>query len=51
MDRLTAMQVFTEVAGTGSFSAAADKLDMSPAMWASWSTGWARAFCSAPPGA
>ncbi len=32
MDRLTAMQVFTEVAGTGSFSAAADKLDMSRAM-------------------
>lgn len=32
MDRLTAMQVFVEVAGTGSFSAAADKLDMSRAM-------------------
>ncbi len=32
MDRLTAMQVFVEVAATGSFSAAADKLDMSRAM-------------------
>jgi DNA-binding transcriptional LysR family regulator len=32
MDRLTAIQVFVEVAGTGSFSAAADKLDMSRAM-------------------
>jgi DNA-binding transcriptional LysR family regulator len=32
MDRLAAMQVFVEVAGTGSFSAAADKLDMSRAM-------------------
>lgn len=32
MDRLTAMRVFVEVAGTGSFSAAADKLDMSRAM-------------------
>nr|WP_315428597.1 LysR family transcriptional regulator [uncultured Albidiferax sp.] len=32
MDRLTAMQVFTEVATSGSFSAAADKLDMSRAM-------------------
>lgn len=32
MDRLTAMQVFVEVAGSGSFSAAADKLDMSRAM-------------------
>jgi DNA-binding transcriptional LysR family regulator len=32
MDRLTAMQVFVEVAGSGSFSATADKLDMSRAM-------------------
>ena len=32
MDRLTAMQVFVEVAHTGSFSATADKLDMSRAM-------------------
>jgi DNA-binding transcriptional LysR family regulator len=32
MDRLTAMQVFTEVATSGSFSATADKLDMSRAM-------------------
>lgn len=32
MDRLTAMQVFVEVAGSGSFSAAAQKLDMSRAM-------------------
>lgn len=32
MDRLTAMQVFSEVAASGSFSAAADKLDMSRAM-------------------
>ncbi|MEB0140185.1 MULTISPECIES: LysR family transcriptional regulator [unclassified Undibacterium] len=32
MDRLTAMQVFTEVAQSGSFSATADKLDMSRAM-------------------
>lgn len=32
MDRLTAMQVFVEVAGQGSFTAAADKLDMSRAM-------------------
>lgn len=32
MDRLTAMQVFVEVAQSGSFSAAADKLDMSRAM-------------------
>jgi DNA-binding transcriptional LysR family regulator len=32
MDRLAAMQVFAEVATTGSFSAAADKLDMSRAM-------------------
>jgi len=32
MDRLTAMQVFTEVAASGSFSATADKLDMSRAM-------------------
>jgi DNA-binding transcriptional LysR family regulator len=32
MDRLTAMRVFVEVAATGSFSAAADKLDMSRAM-------------------
>lgn len=32
MDRLAAMRVFVEVAGTGSFSAAADKLDMSRAM-------------------
>lgn len=32
MDRLTAMQVFVEVAQTGSFSATADKLDMSRAM-------------------
>ncbi len=31
MDRLTAMQVFVEVANSGSFSAAADKLDMSRA--------------------
>lgn len=32
MDRLTAMQVFTEVATSGSFTATADKLDMSRAM-------------------
>jgi DNA-binding transcriptional LysR family regulator len=32
MDRLAAMRVFVEVAGTGSFSAAADKLDMSRSM-------------------
>ena len=32
MDRLAAMRVFVEVAGTGSFSAAADRLDMSRAM-------------------
>ena len=32
MDRLTAMQVFVEVAQCGSFSATADKLDMSRAM-------------------
>ncbi len=32
MDRLTAMQVFAEVASSGSFSATADKLDMSRAM-------------------
>ena len=32
MDRLAAMRVFVEVATTGSFSAAADKLDMSRAM-------------------
>jgi DNA-binding transcriptional LysR family regulator len=32
MDRLTAMQVFSEVATLGSFSAAADRLDMSRAM-------------------
>ncbi|MEO8020284.1 LysR family transcriptional regulator [Polaromonas sp.] len=32
MDRLTAMQVFAEVALSGSFSATADKLDMSRAM-------------------
>ena len=32
MDRLTAMQVFVEVAASGSFSATADKLDMSRAM-------------------
>ncbi len=32
MDRLTAMQVFVEVASNGSFSATADKLDMSRAM-------------------
>ncbi len=32
MDRLTAMQVFVEVARSGSFSATADKLDMSRAM-------------------
>lgn len=32
MDRLTAMQVFVEVASSGSFSAAAEKLDMSRAM-------------------
>ena len=32
MDRLTAMQVFAEVATSGSFSATADKLDMSRAM-------------------
>ncbi|MES2206355.1 MAG: LysR family transcriptional regulator [Pseudomonadota bacterium] len=31
MDRLTAMQVFVEVANSGSFSATADKLDMSRA--------------------
>ena len=32
MDRLAAMRVFVEVVGAGSFSAAADKLDMSRAM-------------------
>src|ERR1035437_1096763 len=32
MDRLTALQVFVEVAHSGSFSATADKLDMSRAM-------------------
>ena len=32
MDRLTAMRVFVEVAGGGSFSAAAERLDMSRAM-------------------
>ena len=32
MDRLTAMQVFVDVAQSGSFSATADKLDMSRAM-------------------
>ncbi|ATQ75521.1 LysR family transcriptional regulator [Massilia violaceinigra] len=32
MDRITAMRVFVEVAGSGSFSASADKLDMSRAM-------------------
>ncbi len=32
MDRLTAMRVFAEVATSGSFSASADKLDMSRAM-------------------
>jgi DNA-binding transcriptional LysR family regulator len=32
MDRLAAMRVFVEVVGTGSFSAAAEKLDMSRAM-------------------
>ncbi len=32
MDRLTAMKVFVEVANSGSFSATADKLDMSRAM-------------------
>ena len=32
MDRLAAMNVFVEVAGTGSFSAAAEQLDMSRAM-------------------
>ena len=32
MDRLTAMQVFAEVATSGSFTATADKLDMSRAM-------------------
>jgi DNA-binding transcriptional LysR family regulator len=32
MDRLTAMRVFAEVAGSGSFSATADKLEMSRAM-------------------
>lgn len=32
MDRLTAMRVFVEVAATGSFSATADKLEMSRAM-------------------
>lgn len=32
MDRLTAMKVFAEVATSGSFSATADKLDMSRAM-------------------
>ncbi len=32
MDRLTAMQVFTEVARLGSFTAAGDELDMSRAM-------------------
>ena len=52
MDRLTAMQVFVEVAQSGSFSATADKLDMSRAMVtryvAELSSGWARACCSAP---
>ena len=32
MDRLTAMRVFTEVANSGSFSATADKMEMSRAM-------------------
>ena len=32
MDRLTAMKVFVEVAASGSFSATADKLEMSRAM-------------------
>lgn len=32
MDRLTAMQVFVEVATSASFSATADKPDMSRAM-------------------
>ncbi|NHZ80594.1 LysR family transcriptional regulator [Massilia sp. CCM 8695] len=32
MDRITAMRVFVEVASSGSFSASADKLDMSRAM-------------------
>ena len=32
MDRLTAMRVFAEVATSGSFSATADKIDMSRAM-------------------
>ena len=32
MDRLTALQVFAEVAATGSFTAAADRLDMSRPM-------------------
>lgn len=32
MDRITAMRVFLEVASSGSFSASADKLDMSRAM-------------------
>ncbi|MEO8281686.1 MAG: LysR family transcriptional regulator, partial [Ideonella sp.] len=32
MDRLTAMRVFVEVAGSGSFSATAEKLDLSRAM-------------------
>ena len=32
MDRLTAMQVFSEVAASGSFTATADKLEMSRAM-------------------
>src|SRR5574343_1391988 len=32
MDRLRAMQVFVEVVNTGSFSAAADRLEMSRAM-------------------
>jgi len=52
MDRLTAMLVFVEVAQSGSFSATADKLDMSRAMVtryvAELSSGWARACCSAP---
>ena len=32
MDRLTAMRVFTEVATSGSFSATAERLEMSRAM-------------------
>ncbi|MCZ8073495.1 MAG: LysR family transcriptional regulator, partial [Paucibacter sp.] len=32
MDRLRAMQVFVEVVNTGSFSAAAERLEMSRAM-------------------